>query len=139
MSYEENLLLTDAQETFELLSNEVRIELMRGETHLLGSLEDEFFWLVNSDRLGSQKDVQKSKMFERLMREVKSVLRRKSILSQNMMNHNTKPSFDVTMVFSNVYKIIDGSLIVIVDLYSEKQSNTTGVLLRITPDSKLTN
>ena len=131
ISPDEYQILHDLQITFEIFADEIVAELRNGSYHALGSLEDEFLLKLNPEKLGLKNSLKDSQIFSKLLREIRSALRRRSSFGTNI-----GAKFEVDMVFPVVYKTAQGNLITVLDIVSNGQLNVKGIILLITKDGK---
>lgn len=129
MSEDEYMHLLDSETTFEVFAHDIEQDLRRGRCHLMGTMEDEFFFRMNPEKLGSRASLKDSQMFSKILREIRSVLRRKSIFEVGV-----GAKFQVDILFSMVYKTSQGNIIAMLDLVSNGQVNVKGVLVTISRD-----
>ena len=106
VSLSENELLADLALTFELLASGLEIDLRRGEVHIMGSLEDEFYLRLYAEKLGAVSPPKESRVLMKILSEIRSVIRRKSIFDSNL-----GAKYLVDAEFSMIYKTSQGSLI----------------------------
>lgn len=132
INMEEALSISETEATFEFFAHEIELELRRGSTHIVGTLEDEFFFKLNPEKLGAKESLKDSQKFAKmLLREMRSVLRRKSVFETNI-----GAKFQVDMVFSVVYKTAQGNLIAVLDIVSAGPMNVKGIVISIMKDGK---
>ena len=133
MNKEESLNLSETEAALEVFAHEIELELRKGSAHIVGTLEDELFLKINPEKLGAKASLRDSLLFTKmLLREMRSVLRRKSVFETNI-----GAKFQVDMIFTVVYKTAQGNLITVLDIVSAGQMNAKGIVISITKDGIL--
>ncbi len=77
----DNFLLNGLSITFELFASEPEADLRGGNTHMFGSLEDEFFLKLNPEKFGTKSSVKDSQIIAQVLC---SVMRRKFIFDSRL-------------------------------------------------------
>ena len=129
MNLEEFSTFQNLQVTFEVFANDIEAELRKGSCHMFGTLESDFLLRLNPEKLGAKSTLKDSHLFSKLLREIRSALRRK-----NTFETNIGAKFQVDMVFPMIYKTGQGTLITILDIVSQGQMNIKGIVLSISKD-----